>query len=132
MLKNTTLDDLATIIGFSATIRFSMWFGSRGHHNTYIPATVTSDHAIVQLIGEPAMRRLVDEFGGEHLSVPSLHGVFVEGRNALIRDRFLDGCGARQISEETGLTERRVQQLRREFESLGVLPMILPSKMTGA
>lgn len=128
-MRNTTLDDLAAIVGFSATVRFSMWFGSRGNkYNTYIPNTVNEDHVITKLVGLPAMRRLVHEFGGEHLSVPSLHGAFIEGRNALIRDRLLAGIGTKNIAEETGLTERRVQQIRRELETMGLLPLVLPEK----
>lgn len=120
-IRNTTLDDLAAIIGFSATVRFAMWFGSAGHHNTYIPLVVDEQHVMSKLIGEPAMRRLVDEMGGERLHVPNLQSVLVEGRNALIRDRFLEGKGSKEISVETGLTERRVQQLRCEFETMGLL-----------
>lgn len=128
-MRNTTLDDLAAIVGFSATVRFSMWFGARGNkYNTYIPNQVNEGHVISKLIGVPAMRRLVDEFGGEHLSVPSLHGAFIEGRNALIRDRLLAGIGTKIIAEETGLTERRVQQIRRELETMGLLPLVLPEK----
>lgn len=126
-IKNTTLDDLSALIGFSATVRFAMWFGNRDH-KLWVPTLASEDHVIAKLVGVPAMSRLVEEFGGEHLSVPSLHGVFVEGRNALIRDRFLAGVGSREISLETGLTERRVQQIRREFETLGILPLILPEK----
>ena len=127
--RNTTLDDLAAIIGFTATVRFSMWFGSRSHrHNTYIPTTVSETHAIAMLIGAPAMRRLVDEFGGEHLSVPSLHGAFLDSRNATIRDRLMEGASVKKIAEETGLTERRVQQIRTEIENLGLMPMILQGK----
>lgn len=126
-IKNTTLDDLSALIGFSATVRFAMWFGDRDH-KLWVPTTPSEDHVIAKLVGVPAMNRLVEEFGGEHLSVPSLHGVVVEGRNALIRDQFLAGAGSKEISQETGLTERRVQQLRREFESLGILPLILPEK----
>lgn len=122
--RNTTLDDLAAIIGFTATVKLSMWFGSR-KSNLYVPKQASEDHAIAKLIGLPAMRRLVAEFEGEHLSVPGLHGVFVEGRNALIRDRLLRGHGTREIAAETGLTERRVLQLRREFESMGLLPLII-------
>lgn len=128
--KNTTLDDLAAIVGFTATVKLSMWFGSR-KNNLYVPKVATEDHLLAKLIGLPAMRRLVAEFEGEHLSIPGLHGVFVEGRNALIRDRLLQGHGTREIALETGLTERRVLQLRREFEQMGLLPLIISSKMTG-
>lgn len=121
--RNTTLDDLAVIIGFTATIRFSIWFGSRSH-NVYVPHVASEEHDIAKLIGLPAMRRLVEEFGGEHLSVPSLHAAYVDKRNATIRDMLMAGVSPREIAGETGLTERRVQQLRREMESLGLLPMI--------
>lgn len=128
--KNTTLDDLAAIVGFTATVKLSMWFGSKTH-NLYVPQVATEDHLLAKLIGLSAMRRLVMEFGGGFLSVPGLHGVFVEGRNSLIRDRLLAGVGTREIAAETGLTERRVLQLRREFEHMGLLPLIISGKMPG-
>lgn len=124
---NTTLDDLSAIIGFSATIRLSMWFGSR-KNNLYVPKVATEDHVITTIIGMPAMRRLVNEFGGQHLCVPGMRGAFVEGRKSLIRDRLLSGVGTKEIAAETGLSERRVMQLRREFEQMGLLPLIIGEK----
>ena len=118
-VRNTTLDDLANIIGFSATVRLSAFFGGK---NLYIPASISPGQVIVTLIGEPAARRLSDEFGREHIALPSLHGPLREQRNSTIYYRLVAGESPRQISAAIGLTERRVIQIKCELERLGLLP----------
>lgn len=124
-IRNTLLEDLGAIIGFHATLRIVAWFAGA---NLYIPAEASEQHAIAQLIGVPAMRRLVDEFGNEHLWIPENHGVEIEERNKLIRDELAAGRGTKEIAAKTGLHERRVQQLRRKLEAMGLLPLILTEK----
>ena len=121
-LRNTTLDDLAGIIGLTATLRLAVWHGDS---NLYVPASVSEGQRLVALIGEPAARRLSEAFGREHISVPSLHSVEREKRNRLIWQMLMDGHGTKSIAESTGLTERRVLQMRVAFERLGLLPMLL-------
>lgn len=118
-VRNTTLDDLASIIGFSATVRLAAWFGDS---NLYVPATIAEGQRIVSLIGEPAARRLSDEFGREHVHVPSLHGPLREQRNSEIFHRLVAGETIREISDAVGLTERRVSQIKAELERLNLMP----------
>ncbi len=126
-VRNTTLDDLAAIIGFTATLRLAVWFGDR-KANLYVPDTVGDGQQLVALIGESAARRLSAEFGRQHINVPSLHSALREKRYELIHRRLLEGSGSKAIAQETGITERRVLQLRAEFERLGLLPMVLTTK----
>ncbi len=126
-VRNTTLDDLAAIIGFTATLRLAVWFGDR-KANLYVPDKVTDGQLLVGLIGESAARRLSDEFGRQHINVPGLNSALREKRYALIHQRLLAGRGSRDIAAETGLSERRVAQLRIDFERLGLLPMVLGAK----
>jgi hypothetical protein len=128
-MRNTTLDDICCVLGFSATLKLAAWFGGT-NHNLYVPGTVDEKHVIAKLVGVPAFRRLVDEWGNEHLSIPLAHEHEIDRRNRRIRDLLLEGKGAKEISGITGVTERRVQQLRREMESMGLLPLILPGNST--
>lgn len=121
-VRNTTLDDIAAVIGFTACVKLSMWFGSR-KNNLYVPGEVREDHVIAKLIGVPAMTALVREWGYEHLSVPTSHGIAVEGRNAKIRDMLRLGYSISEIANHVGATERRVQQLQKEFGQIGLLPV---------
>ena len=123
-VRNTTLDDLAAIIGFTATLRLAVWFGDR-KSNLYVPDNVADGQQLVGLIGESAARRLSDEFGRQHINVPSLHSALREKRYELVHRRLLEGLGSKAIAKETGISERRVSQLRVEFERLGLLPMVL-------
>ena len=120
--RNTTLDDLASIIGFTATIRLSVWHGDT---NLYVPASTEEGQRLVALIGESAARRLSDEFGKQHVWVPSLHVAAREQRNHMIWRMLMEGHGSRAIAAATGLTERRVHQMRVQFEQLGLLPLLL-------
>lgn len=126
-VRNTTLDDLASIIGFTATLRLAAWYGDS---NLYVAATVADDQRLVALIGEPAARRLSDEFGRQHIWVPGLHAAHRERRNFLIWQRLMEGAGSKSIAKETGLTERRVLQIRVQYERLGLLPLLLGKPAT--
>lgn len=118
-VRNTTLDDLAGIIGFSATVRLAAWFGGM---NLYVPATVEPGQKIVTLIGESAARRLSEEFGREHIWLPNLSGPLREKRNSEVFHLLVAGNSIREISEKTGLTERRVSQIKAELERLNLMP----------
>lgn len=126
-VRNTTLDDLSALIGFTATLRLAVWFGDR-KTNLYVPNTVGEGQSLVGLIGESAARRLSAEFGRQHINVPSLHSALREKRYELVHRRLLEGAGSKSISKEVGISERRVSQLRVEFERLGLLPMVLRKK----
>lgn len=56
---NTTLDDLASVIGFTATLRLSAWLG--GVSNIYVPEVPEEGQLLVRLIGMPAAKALAKE-----------------------------------------------------------------------
>ena len=58
--KNSTLDDIAAVIGFTATLRLCVWFGDVG--SVYIPVTVDDGQLLVRHIGKPAAIRLSKEW----------------------------------------------------------------------
>lgn len=125
-LRNTTLDDLAAVIGFSATVRLAAWYGGAG--SLYVPAQAMPDNLLSRLIGEAAARRLTDEWGGELLSVP--HGCHEE---ELRRNRICclleRGFSTQDVSALERITVRRVQQVCRELERAGLLSRAVPSKL---
>lgn len=118
-LRNTTLDDLATIIGFTATARLAAWFGGR---NLYVPEQASPDSALAALVGMSAAKRLSAEFGREHLAVPSLGIALRDSRYAKICELMRDDVPLANIAMRMEMGLRRVQQLRVEFEALGMLP----------
>ena len=69
-LRNTTLDDISAVIGFSATLRLVAWFGDGS--NLYVPNSAEDGHLLVRLLGLPSAKRLCEAWPGEHLAVPRL------------------------------------------------------------
>ena len=121
--KNTTLDDLAPIVGFTATIRLTAYYGGK---NMTVPKHVSEKHVLAKLIGMSAARKLSVEYAGCRFWVPTLHVAEIEMRNAKVLERLRCRVSTDKIAAETGLTVRRVQQIRAGFESAGFLPEILP------
>ena len=104
------MDDVCAIIGFSATVRLIAWHG--GSH-IYVPGEATPGHPLVALMGESALRALVDEFGSQTLWIPA--DVNGGAREAIQRKRTVArlihrGHSSHQIAAETGLALRTVQR----------------------
>lgn len=125
-LRNSTLDDVAAVIGFSATLRLSAWFGDGG--NLYVPREVNEDHFLVRLIGLPAATALCKEWPGEHLSLPRIKSYEDDLRRRMIGRMFEHKFSSREISTHMRMSERRVQQIARELEALGLIPPIVPKR----
>lgn len=117
-LKNTTLDDIAGVIGFSATVRLAAHYGGRDLH---VPLAINDSHPVCKLIGVSRMQRLNSEWGGQRLSVPSLNLVDCEVRSGRVLTLLLAGLTTGQTANITGLTERRVQQLKKDYVQEGLL-----------
>jgi len=120
--KNTTHEDLAQIIGFTATVRLSAYFGGK---NMTVPKNVSEKTVLAKLIGMSAARMLSAEYGGERFAVPTMHLAEVELRNARVLEQLREGVSTDKIAANAGLTQRRVQQLRLQFEAAELLPKIL-------
>ena len=69
-LKNTTLDDLAAVIGFSAALRLSAWFGDCPP--LHAPAVAEESQLLVRLIGLSAASHLSVTWGGQQIAVPQI------------------------------------------------------------
>jgi DNA-binding NarL/FixJ family response regulator len=115
---NTTLDDLAGVIGFTATLRIAAWYGGC---NIYVPAHPDESMQIVKLIGLPCAVRLAESWGTETIAVPTMWAYEEDQRNRLVGKLLERGVSPKDIARDMGLTERRVQQIRRVLESMAVV-----------
>ena len=124
-IKNTTLDDLSAVIGFSATIKLSAWFWDM---NVWVPAGVEEGQVLVRLVGMPAARALSEEWGSEHIAVPPLTAYKAEVRRRTIGRMLEKKFSASEISRMTGVSERRVQQICGELERDGLIEPVAPKR----
>ena len=125
-LKNTTLDDVAAVIGFTATLRLSAWFGDGG--NLYVPETVSEDQLLPKLIGISSAKKLSAEWGKQHLSLPRLRAYEDYVKKRIIARMLEHKMSTREIAVHIRMSERRVQQIARELEGAGLIDIILPVK----
>lgn len=122
---NTTLDDIAGEIGFTATVTLATWYGGK---NLYVPAEPNEESHIVRLVGMSAAKRLAAVWGSTLIAVPTMW-VYEEGqRNRLVGALIGRGIGLKEIARDMGVSERRVQQIRRALEDTGLLPLVLGSQ----
>ena len=125
-LKNTTLDDVAAVIGFSATLRLAAWFGDGG--NVYVPEKVTDGQVLARLIGLSAAQKLCSEWGGQHLALPRLRAYEDDVKRRMIGRMLEHRFSTREVAMHMRMSERRVQQIAREIEVAGLIDVVLPSK----
>lgn len=119
-MENTNYDDLAASVGFTATVALMTWFEGRRLH---VPRQVLPQHPLATLIGLPALRALVRDFGGEDLWLPASDQFGRYARNRDIAVRLAAGDTPAQIAERFGLSERRVEQIRVELVDAGLLKL---------
>ena len=125
-IRNTTLDDLAGVIGFSATLRLAAWYGDA--NNLYVPTQAEEGHVLVSLIGMAATRRLCDAWGSEHLAIPRLRDHEDDVRRHRIGRMLEMGFSTAEIARHERLGERRVQQICRDLEVAGLIRVVGPAK----
>lgn len=120
---NGTLEDIGAELGFTATTALVAWFGGA---NLHVPETVSELHPIARVIGVKPFERLVASWGSESLWIPEAGATDErDRRDRRIAEMVLAGKGTKAIGEATGLTERRVQQIRVRLEAIGILPFVL-------
>lgn len=126
--SKTTLEDISAVVGLTATLRLSAWFGD-GTSNAYVPQEAEDGQLLVRLIGLPAAKALSKEWGGEHLAVPRLRDYEDDMRKKAIGRMFEKGFGSREIAAHLRISERRVQQICRELEVAGLIAIVGPREL---
>lgn len=124
--KNTTLDDIAGVIGFTPTLRLAAWYGNG--NNLFVPPTVEDSHVLVRLLGRQAAERLAEAFGHEHLAIPRLASYEEDERRRRVATMLEKGFSTREVSRLERMSERRVQQMCRELEMSGLIAPVGPAK----
>ena len=119
---NGIVEDLGACIGYTATAKLIDWFGGGVLH---VPREAKEDHPICKIIGLPAYRLLVKDWGGDKVWLPL--GYYRESNR---RDRMIAvlielGIGTDTVGKIAGMSRRHVQDIRKRLEDMGVLPMIL-------
>ena len=127
--RNTTLDDISAVIGFTATLRLSAWYGNG--NNLYVPPVVAEHHVLANLLGRSAAERLARAFGGEWLASPRITPYGEDMRRPRIGRMLEKGFSTREVSQHERISERRVMQICREMEVAGVIAPIGPVKRPG-
>ena len=120
--RNTILDDISSVIGFTLTLRVAAWFGNT--NSLYVPQTVEEGQLLVMLIGRRPAEKLTEAFPGEWLAVPRLTAYEEDERRHRIALLLTRGFSTREVSKIERMSERRVQQLCRELEVAGVIPPV--------
>ena len=121
--RNTTMDDIAAVIGFTAAVRLRTWFSGR---NLYVPPEMTEDNVLARLLGMSVAKRLSDEWPGEHLAVPQdLDDRISDRRRAFVWRLLRKGVPANTTTlaaaEALGITRRRAEQIVKELENAGMI-----------
>lgn len=117
-MEESNLDDIAGVIGYTATRQLAAWFSGR---SIYVPRSARSDHPLARLIGLPALRSLVGEFACLQLAIPTEAEDDRWRRDRRIATLLVAGQDARSVAEEVGLTVRRVEQIRADLVDRGLL-----------
>jgi len=103
------------IIGREAVAKLVLHFGGR---RVYVPQAGGPNSILARVIGEEATDKLADLWGSSSVAVPSDSSVRNQGA---VLERSLAGKTVSVIARETGLTERRVYQIRAELRAAGQL-----------
>lgn len=119
---NTTADDICGAVGYTATSLICAWFGGR---NLYVPLSMHGGHPLARLIGLNAATRLSGAFPGDHLAIPDERWRrAADHSKRTVALLTCQGVESVEISERTGLTVRRVNQLKREVAEEGLLDLL--------
>lgn len=99
--------DLVRLIGFSATLRLvDMYPGLP----CYVPKEA-SDHHKLAAISMGAFKKLVDEYGGESITVPNCKLATIKLRHRNARKLRAQGYSQTEVAHLTGITPRQVRNI---------------------
>lgn len=123
-MNNTTLDDIAAVIGFTATLRLAAWFADQ--RCVYIPKVVKPDQILVRLLGESRAKRLSENWPGKHVAVFPVKSYAKDRQKKIIHDLVKVKVGISKIALILDVSDHTVFNIIRELELAGLLEPIAP------
>lgn len=117
-MDSLDLEPICTAIGYTATRKIAAWYGGQSLH---VPLTYRADHPLRNLIGEQALLALIKAYAGERFRIPDTQADDRYRRDRLVAEMLVAGASPASIGQFFGMTTRRVETLRVEFEQEGWL-----------
>jgi transposase len=124
-MHKTVLEDICAVIGLTATLRLSAWYGD-AVNAVRVPRVAEEGQVLVNLIGLPAAKRLSQEWGGQALRIPRLTLYSDDVRKRIVGLMLELNFSTQETADQLKISQRRVQQICRELERAGVIAPIGP------
>jgi hypothetical protein len=125
---NGVMEDLGAELGYTAASTLAAWFAGIC---LYVPAKAEEKHPIAKVIGFSAYKRLVAEYGGENICLPDGWREVTDRRDREIALLLARGHTTEQVAKITGLTRRRIQQIRTHLEDTGIVALLVNEAYRG-
>lgn len=116
--NDLSLEDVCVVVGYELTRLIAAWFGNRYF---YVPAEFRHDHPLCTLLGDRALRALVEEHAGERAWVPASSTDDRHRRDRVVAEMIAGGASIDAIACCLELTTRQIENLRSELEARGIL-----------
>ena len=111
---------IAEVIGVDAALklvrtwpRTNATSTSRGRVVIYVPITLTSEHPLIEIIGEANAQKLVERFRGELLFLASCASIVAKHRDRAILDAIEMGATTEKAARVLGVSLRHAYRIKR-------------------
>ena len=112
-----TLDDIAEIVGFTATLKLSAVFGGAA---IFVPKEVGPNHKVSKLIGHDAAQALAAWLAGSVVKIPASREFVMLRTAAAVTDMSARGFGPRAIAASLGLHPNTVANMQALAKRAGI------------
>lgn len=102
------LRELRTMLGAQAAVQLAHAYQAKP---LYVPRNIEVGHPLVRLLGPDLARRLVQERGGERITIPGLASLRRQLRDDRIRSEHGQGVSLTELAQRYTLTLRRITQI---------------------
>nr|MBA4203221.1 hypothetical protein [Ralstonia sp.] len=113
-----TLEETCAVIGYENTRLVAAWFAGRV---LWVPASYRPEHPLVVLLGERAVRQLIEAYGGQRIGVPVSREDSRHRQDRAVAEMIAGGASVEAIAAFLELSVRRAEQIRSELEARGIL-----------